>query len=952
LGKLTRAGKWLPVRARLSGPLGVVLALVALAGLLAFLIGVMSATELYRFMSPVHLLAVLGVFSLMVVGGLGAIWKFTTNPLLLKTRLSDSGKREQTIDAQKRLLEGEVAARRRVEEALLQKQSQLRGVIDSIPDLIFFKDTSSTYLGCNRAFETYVGKPEPDIMGLTDLDLLPREEAEAYREADRQMLASGQPRHTEEWIQYPDGRQVLLETLKTPYVGPDGKVIGLIGISRDITIRHQAETALRESEAYLHSIMDSIRVGVVLIEAESHRVMDVNRYAAEIIGCPREELLGRVCHTHICPAEVGQCPITDLDLTIEHSERHLLTCRGITVPILKTVTTFMKEGQKYLLESFVDLTPQKKAEQELRSARDTAEQARLELEAANQKLTCAIDHANLLAVQAEVASQAKSAFLATMSHEIRTPMNGIIGMTSLLLDTPLSPEQHEYVKTVQVCGDSLLALINDILDYSKMEAGKLDLEILDFDLGHLLDEVLDILAIKATEQDVKFSGTMPPAAPRRLRGDPGRIRQVLMNLANNALKFSRQGEVVIEIAPLEELAGQVTLRFAVKDTGIGIPADRQDRLFRSFSQVDTSTTRKYGGTGLGLAICKQLTELMGGRIGVESELGRGSTFWFILTLAKQPQEEQTAAPAAGNLQDLATPAANGQAAGQGSPDTPATPAQTLASAPQFRRILVVEDNLVNQKLAKRLLEKLGCYVEFAANGLEALEATAANPYDLVLMDMQMPEMDGLEATAAIRAREQGTDKHLPIIALTANAMQGDREMCLEAGMDWYLAKPIQPKELVRTIDQVLSRQSASSAPAGVPQVLDLNSVLENLEGDWEMLAFMMETFLQSTALQVQDVRLALEAGDMPQAQNLAQAVRYASANLGAHALQTAVLKLEEACAAGDDGAYSALLGAIDQEFLKLQEVWNQTLEAAAPVAGQERATLNQDKHPTPSGATS
>ena len=399
------------------------------------LLGVMPVAELYRQMSPGNFLAVLGVWSLMVLGYLGAVWKFTTSNLLLKTRLSESSKRQEAIDDKNRQLESEIAARRQAEAALSREQTLLRGVIDSIPDLIFIKDKDSVYLDCNRAFEAYVGQPAAKIIGGTDLDFLPRETAEFYRDMDRQMLTAGEPRRNEEWIDYPDGRRALLDTLKTPFCTPDGAVIGIIGISRDITVRHQGERSLRESKSYLQSVMNSIRVGVVLIEAETHRVVDVNRHATTLVGCSRQEIIGQICHTHICPATVGQCPITDLGLTIEHSERQLLTANGDTIPILKTVVPLVKEGKNYLLESFVDLTPQKAAEQELRAARDLAEQARRELEETNLRLTHAIEHANLLAVQAEVANQAKSAFLATMSHEIRTPMNGIIGMTGLLLDT-------------------------------------------------------------------------------------------------------------------------------------------------------------------------------------------------------------------------------------------------------------------------------------------------------------------------------------------------------------------------------------------------------------------------------------------------------------------------------------------------------------------------------------
>ncbi len=904
----------------------------------------MPVTELYRQMSPGNFLAVLGVWSLMVLGCLGAVWKFTTSNLLLKTRLSESGKRQEAIDDKNRQLESEIAARRQAELALSREQTLLRGVIDSIPDLIFIKDKDSVYLGCNRAFEAYVGQPAAKIIGGTDLDFLPRETAESYRDLDRQMLTGGEPQRNEEWIDYPDGRRALLDTLKTPFRAPDGVVIGIIGISRDITVRHQGEASLRESKTYLQSVMNSIRVGVVLIEAETHRVADVNRHAATLIGCSRQEIIGQVCHTHVCPATVGQCPITDLGLTIEHSERQLLTANGDTIPILKTVVPLVKEGKNYLLESFVDLTPQKEAEQELRAARDLAEQARLELEETNLRLTGAIEHANLLAVQAEVANQAKSAFLATMSHEIRTPMNGIIGMTGLLLDTPLNDEQQEYARTVQLCGDSLLTLINDILDFSKMEAGKLDLEILDFDLGNLLEEVLDILALKAKEKGLEFTGLMTPETPRRLRGDPGRLRQILMNLTNNALKFTKAGEVAIDISLQEETASHAILHFAVRDTGIGIPEDRLNRLFQSFSQVDASTTREFGGTGLGLAISKQLAELMGGRIGVESTKGQGSTFWFELPLEKQSREAQAAS--CGLEAPTALPGAavddHAAAAGHGAAGEP------LAPASKPRRVLVAEDNMVNQKLAKRILEKMGCYVDVVANGLEAVQAAAQLPYDLVLMDMQMPEMDGLEAAATIRTNEQGTGRHLPIIALTANAMEGDREQCLDAGMDWYLPKPIQPRDLVKAIDLVLSRVQTREAAPSETQVLDLEGVLAELSGDREIFAIMMDTFLNNAAAQVQDLRLALANRATHQAQTLIQSIRRTAANLGARALQSAALKLEEACTEPAGEIPEPLLNNLDRELIRLEKIWSQMPawgQAAAPSRARRPLSREPQDYP-------
>jgi PAS domain S-box-containing protein len=418
--------------------------------------------------------------------------------------------------------------------------------------------------------------------------------------------------------------------------------------------------------------------------------------------------------------------------------------------------------------------------------RDITDRKRAELELAdlNAELEHALVQAQELAVAAEEASQAKSEFLASMSHEIRTPMNGIIGMTELLSGTPLNEEQRDYLKTLRSSADLLLSILSDILDIAKIEAGKMVLESIPTDLREVVEDIVKLFLPHARQKELSLRAQVGEDLPPTVLADPVRLRQILANLVNNAIKFTEQGEVVVQAELLQHEEERVWVRLSVQDTGIGIPPERLHTIFEAFTQADSSTTRRYGGTGLGLTICKRLAELMGGHIHVRSEIGKGSTFWVDLPLP---------------LAHTAT-----------KPDHAESTSTEPTPLPTGLRILLVEDNEVNCKVAARMLQKLGCQVDIAANGRQAVDKTKQQWYDVVFMDVHMPEMDGYEATRLIREQENGSDRHQIIIAMTASAMESDRQRCLQAGMDDYLAKPFREAELRQILARWVTPQDKRS----------------------------------------------------------------------------------------------------------------------------------------------
>ncbi len=902
----------------------------------------------------------------------------------------------------------------------LSAESLYTSLVESLPLSVFQKDKQFRLLFGNQRFCDAIGRTLDELRGKGDFDLFPVELATKYRRDDVHVMETGTLLEDTEEISDAAGNRRYIQVLKAPVRDSMGQIVGVQGMFWDVTDRLLTENRLKEAHAFLDSIVDNVPIMLFVKEAEELRFVRFNRASEELVGMNREEVLGK-CDFDLFPPELAEF--------FTQKDRAVLA-NGVMVEISEEILDTQNHGRRILHTKKIPvLDPTGEPRFLLGISEDITEKRRTELALQEAKEA------------AEAASRAKSDFLANMSHEIRTPMNAVLGMTELLLDTKLDSTQREYVKMVHESGESLLSLINDILDFSKIEAGKFHLDQTEFNLHEMLGDTMKTLAVRASHKDLELAFHVATDVPVVLVGDPGRLRQIVMNLVGNAVKFTERGEIVLDVSCRSKDVDTVELLFLVRDTGIGIPNDKIEQIFLAFEQADTSTTRRYGGTGLGLTITSRLVQLMGGNIWVESTPGTGSTFFFTARIGIGSQTEwnqngngiaqlkgtrvllvddnatnrlilteilenhhlrsvsaQTASEAYQKilqaralrkpfsllLTDVNMPDVDGfmliekirrdermrdlavivltsgdrpgdlelceklkvaahlrkpikqselmqsivLALGVNRPEPEQPSRVNVQPVVPPLRILLAEDSYPNQVLAAGLLRKRGHQISVANNGQEAIDMLKSEEFDLVLMDVQMPVMDGLAATMSIRnleAREKLNPRiriPIPIVAMTAHAMKGDRERCLESGMTEYLSKPIRTHELDQLLADLFSAKNGKTLDLETDSqtVIDWSEALSFVDGDEDLLRVVAGALLGEMTDLESSLADAVALPDAASVKKIGHQLKGALGTIGARTCRDLAERLEGMGAQADLSSAATCFRDFQIELHKLSDV--------------------------------